>query len=106
MSAAVQHSTETTFSHHAYKRMAQRGLNAEQVELVLSYGRRVQARRAVFYLIGKKEVAQLGEKMPELVALEGIQVLMNAEDEVVLTVYRNHDFRQIRPCKRRERAMM
>jgi hypothetical protein len=38
--------------------------------------------------------------------LEGIQVVVNTDDEVVMTVYRNHDFRQIRPGKRRERKLM
>ena len=106
MSAAINLSTETAISHHAYKRMAQRGLSMEQVSLVLTYGRKVHARRAIFYVIGKKEVARLGHKLPELAALEGIQVLVNADNEVVLTVYRNHDFRQIRPNKRSERKLM
>lgn len=106
MSAAVKLSTETTISHHACKRMAQRGLSREQIDLVLAYGRKFHARRAVYYVIGKKEIARLGDKVPELIALEGIQVVLNSDDEVVLTAYRNRDFRQIRPCKRRERSLM
>jgi tyrosine-protein phosphatase YwqE len=106
MSAAVKLSTETSISLHASKRMAQRGLSAEQVDLVLIYGRKVRARGAVFYVVGKKEIARLGDKMSELIALEGIQVVVNTDDEVVMTVYRNHDFRQIRPGKRRERKLM
>ena len=43
MSAAVKLSTETSISLHASKRMAQRGLSAEQVDLVLIYGRKVRA---------------------------------------------------------------
>jgi len=106
MSAAVKLSSETAISHHAYKRMAQRGLSKDQVDLVLAYGRKFHARRAVYYVIGKKEIARLGNKIPKLIALEGIQVVVNSDDEVVLTAYRNHDFRQIRPRKRREKSLM
>ena len=69
MSAAVKLSTEITISHHACKRMAQRGLSREQIDLVLAYGRKFHG-RAVYYVIGKKEIARLGDKVPELIALE------------------------------------
>lgn len=92
-------------SDHAAKRMSQRGLSPRQVDLVMEYGRRVHSRRAVYYALGRKEVARHQVKVPELAELEGIQVVVNSDQEVILTVYRNHDFRKIRPCKRRHRKL-
>lgn len=92
-------------SDHAAKRMSKRGLFPWQIDLVIKYGRRVHSRRAVYYALGRREVSRYQEKMPELVGLESIQVVVNSEQEVILTVYRNHDFRKIRPCKRRHRKL-
>lgn len=97
--------TELILSGHAVKRMSQRGLQPFQIDLVLQYGRKVHARRAVFYVIGRKEVEMHRNHVPELEKLEGIQIVVNANHDVILTVYRNHDLRGIRPCKRRHRKL-
>ena len=92
-------------SEHAAQRMCQRGLHEWQIELVLKYGREIHSRRAVFHVVGRKEIQKYGSKVPELKKLDGIQVVTGGDNLAILTVYRNHDLRGIRPNKRRHRHL-
>ncbi|MCP8687133.1 DUF4258 domain-containing protein [Marinobacterium sedimentorum] len=96
---------ELEITEHAMKRMSQRGLGDDDVELTLRYGRKIHARRAVFYVIGRKEIARYCEQEPALKDLDGVQVLMDSGCSTVVTVYRNHDLRCIRPFKRKHRHL-
>jgi len=92
-------------TEHAEMRMNQRGLGNDEVDLAISYGRKIHARRAVFYVIGRKEVAKYSDQEPALKDLDGLQVITDAECTSVVTVYRNHDLRAIRPSKRKHRHL-
>ena len=92
-------------SQHAQMRMSQRSINLEQVQLVLSYGRMIHSRRARFYVIGRKEVKRLEKAELEARNLENIQIVVDERSNRILTVYRNKDFRQVRPKHRHERRM-
>lgn len=92
-------------SQHAQVRMAQRSIDLEQVKLVLSYGRMIHSRLARFYVVGRKEIKRLEKAGLDVRNLENIQVVVDEKSNRVLTVYRNKDFRQIRPRRRRERRM-
>ena len=86
---------------HARKRMDQRGVKEDAIKLALQFGRKIYSRRALFLVIGHKEINKYGEQYPELKALEGLQVVVDVESLKVLTAYRSHDLRQIRPKKRK-----
>lgn len=88
-------------TEHARKRMEQRGVKEDALKLTLQFGRKIYSRRALFYVIGHKEIKKHGEQYPRLKALEGLQVVVDVESQKVLTVYRSHDLRQIRPKKRK-----
>jgi hypothetical protein len=92
-------------SHHALRRMSQRSIYLEQVQLVLSHGKVIHSRRARFYVVGRKEIKRLGKAGLDVEGLENIQVIVDEKSNRILTVYRNKDFRQIRPKHRRERRM-
>jgi hypothetical protein len=92
-------------SKHAQMRMSQRSIDLDQVQLVLTYGRVIHSRRARFYVIGRKEVKLLEKAGIEVGNLENIQIVVADKSNLILTVYRNKDFRQIRPKHRRERRM-
>lgn len=92
-------------SHHAVKRMSQRAINPEQIQLALEYGRLIHSRHAKFYVIGKKEVRRLAKEGLDLRLMEGLQVVVNEKTNLVMTVYKNQDFRQIRPQYRRQRHL-
>ncbi len=83
---------------HAITRMAQRGFNDDQIALVLKYGRAIYAKRIVFHVVGRKEVAYFAKKGVDLRDVEGIQLLTKA-DGVLITVYRNHDLKNIKKTK-------
>ena len=85
---------------HARKRMHQRSLPEQAVTCALAYGRVVYTRGVRIHAIGKKEVDILYQKGIDIRDHEGVQVLCEPKAEVVMTVYRNRDFRTLRPRRR------
>ena len=69
---------------------------------MLDYGRVAYVRGAKIYVIGRKEVESFLRKGIELADFEGIHVVCSPEG-VVLTTYRNRDFRGLRSRGRRYR---
>ena len=94
------HTDHYRLTDHAELRMQQRHILQDLLERVLEYGRTIHARGATYKVVGRKDVEYFQRKGVDLLDAEGIHVLL-AEDGVVLTTYRNHDLRQIRPSKRR-----
>lgn len=88
------------FTAHAELRMQQRGIAPRLIELVLRYGRTIYARGLAFRVIGHKEVERFARDGIDLTRAEGIHVLVETDGSVI-TAYRNHDLRKIRPGKRR-----
>ena len=80
---------------HAHKRMSQRGLSEQAIDAALTYGRKVRARGAVIYAIGKKEVRKNLATGVDLRRFEGTQVVC-LSDGTILTVYKNRDFSRLR----------
>ncbi len=87
---------------HARMRMTGRRISETALSAVIDYGRVVYVRGAKIYVIGRKEVTTFLRKGVKLADFEGIHVVCNP-DGVVLTTYRNHNFRGLRPRDRRLR---
>jgi hypothetical protein len=85
---------------HAQKRMQQRHITPHILTQVMRYGRIIHARGVTYRVIGRKEVSLYAGAGIDLRAAEGVQVLL-ATDGAVITTFRNHDLRKIRPSKRR-----
>ena len=79
---------QITLTDHARNRLTSRRIPTEAVEMALLFGREKHVRGATLYAIGRREV--------DLKGYEGIQVVC-VEDHVVVTAYRNRDFRGLRP---------
>ncbi len=86
-----------TLSAHAATRLGQRRIPDAALAVVLTYGRRSFVRGAQMRAIGRREVERFLEKGIDLRPYEGIQVLLDTSGRQVITAYRNHDFRQLRP---------
>ncbi len=93
-------SNTVSFTGHAEKRMQQRHISPRMIDLVLIYGRTIHSRGATYMVVGRKEVDAWAQKGVDLRAAEGLHILLNANGAVI-TTYRNHDLRKIRPSKRR-----
>ncbi|MCK5689776.1 DUF4258 domain-containing protein, partial [Myxococcota bacterium] len=91
--------TPSDLSKHAKVRIDARGFTLAAVEAVLKFGRLVYVRGAAIFAIGRKEVIRFAKDGIKLGHLEGIQVVCS-EDGLVLTAYRNNDFRGLRPSRR------
>lgn len=89
-------------TRHARMRMTARRIPKTALSAVLEYGRVVYVRGAKIYVIGRKEVTKFLRRGVELADFEGIHVVCTPEG-VVLTTYRNRNFRGLRPHGRRYR---
>jgi hypothetical protein len=85
----------TPLTYHACSRMCERRIQPDAIDAVLQYGRVVPTRGGTVYAIGRKEVAKYAREGVNLVDYSGVQVVCSVQG-VVLTVYRNHNFRKLR----------
>jgi hypothetical protein len=86
-------------SWHAKNQMDARSLSADALRSAVKYGRTSWTRGARIYVIGRKEVQHYRGQGIDLSRFEGVHVVESA-DGTILTVYRNHDLRGLRPDKR------
>lgn len=93
----------TRLTMHASQRMNARRIPEAAVWAALEHGRIVHVRGASIHAIGQKEIRRFRERGIDLSCYEGIQIV-GAPDGTILTVYRNRDFRGLRPRCRRRRS--
>lgn len=89
-----------SLTHHAWQRMCARGFSPQTLDTVLAYGRVARVRGADIYAIGRSEVSQYRNRGVDLEQYEGVQVVCTPQGKI-LTVYRNRDFRGLRPRRKR-----
>ena len=94
----------TRLTMHASQRMDARGIPEAAVRAALEHGRIAHVHGASIHAIGQREVRHFQRRGIDLSCYEGIQIVC-APDGAILTVYRNRDFRGLRPRCRRRRAM-
>ena len=87
-------------TRHARTRTSARRCGLAAIAAALTYGRVAHVRGAEIHAIGRKEVLQFRRRGVDLQAFEGIQVVCQPGGGLVLTVYRNRDFRGMRPRRR------
>ena len=87
---------QIALTDHARNRLTSRRISTEAVEMTILFGREKHVRGATLYAIGRREVERFGETGVDLKNYEGVQVVC-VEDHVVVTAYRNRDFRGLRP---------
>lgn len=92
-------------SQHAEVRMQQRGIRRTDIELAVQYGRRIHAKGLIYYVVGRKEVERQAKHGRNIAGLAGLQVLVQEEDELVVTTYRSTDFHAIRSTARSKRRL-
>ena len=106
MGAAVHSSldihSEYDLSLHAWQRMSGRGLSPDAIRRAINFGRVAYVRGATIYAVGRKEVERFERDGIDLSDVEGVQVVCS-DSGAIMTVYRNRDFRNLRPRRRRAR---
>lgn len=90
-------------SAHARDRMSARRVSLLDLELVLSHGRMRYLRGARIFALGRKEVLNHRAERRALQRLEGLQIVTSL-DGTIMTVYKNRDFRTLRPGRWRRRV--
>lgn len=84
---------KSNLTEHAIQRMSQRGIKANDIELVMDYGKEIYAKGVIYYVLGKKEVKRYSKQVPRLKQLEGIRVITSTHNCDIITVYRNCESR-------------
>ena len=87
-------------TRHAWERMCGRSLSPDMVRRVLRCGRVAHVRGAKIYAVGRKEIKRFQQNGIDLSDVEGVQVVCS-HSGAVMTAYRNHNFRGLRPRLRR-----
>ncbi len=93
--------SDFSITSHAWKRMCTRRISMGALESVIQYGRIFYTRGAKIYAIGRKEVEKFRQQQ-DLSSYEGIQIVCSHSGSI-LTVYKNQDFRKLRPCRRKKK---
>lgn len=88
-------------TNHALLRMAARSIPAFAVEAALRHGSIYHVHGAEIHVIGHRDVLRHKRCGVDLTAYEGTQVVCAPNCRVVITAYRNRDFRGLRPRQRR-----
>jgi hypothetical protein len=94
---------QDTLSSHANVRMFARRIDRKSLATVVNVGRRIYTRKAMFYVIGRKEVRRWKGRGVDLSTLEGLHVVCTSEG-TVMTVYKNRNLTKLRPHRRMRRA--
>jgi len=76
--------------------MGSRRISLSDVAVVMSYGRSFHVRGAVVYAMGRREVVFCRCDGIATDGIRGLQVVCAPENDEVITVYRNNDFRRLR----------
>jgi len=80
---------------HAITRMSARGITKEAVNTVLQFGRPFFVRGAEIYVIGRQDVKKAAIHVKKkLLQYEGLQIVCLPGEGIILTVYRNNDFKK------------
>jgi len=93
-------SDKLILTDHAWARMCGRSLSPKMILRTIKYGRIIHNRKAVYYVIGKKEIARYRNDGIDLSNLHGIHVVCSSGG-IILTCYRNRDLRGLKPTRRR-----
>lgn len=76
-------------SDHSLVRMAQRNLSDEDVAYVLKHGKRWFGLGAMFHFLRRKDIPREDRSKAEITRLEGTALVINYDDEELVTVWRN-----------------
>lgn len=91
--------TEFELTKHGRERADARRFSPFKMQAVFAFGREVHTRGAVIYVVGHKEVQRAKLQSEDISEIEGWHVVCSRRGEVI-TVYRNHDLRDLRPRHR------
>jgi len=83
-------------TNHASARMGSRHISPAEVAFVMNNGRGYHVRGAVIYVMGRRDLKLFRNNKTITESIKGLQVVCAPDDDVVITVYRNTDFRHLR----------
>jgi hypothetical protein len=76
---------------HAIKRAAQRNINSDDIVYVLKHGSKLHKAGACFYYLGGKDIPPTDRQEDEVSRLEGTTLVLDPEEKIIMTIYRNRE---------------
>ena len=83
-----------TSTHHARRRMNQRGIRREAIDFTLRWGAIYHRTGIVFHVLRRRDIERSRARDPEVSKWEGTTVLTSGE--TIISVYKNRDVSHIR----------
>lgn len=87
MQDRYRNALSSAITSHCHRRMSQRGIRPEIVDLVFRYGREQYIRGALVYFVGTREVALHARHGIDLSACLNVHVVCASDASVVITTY-------------------
>lgn len=78
-------------SAHAIRRAAQRNISPGDIEYVLHHGSKFHKAGACFYYLGGKDIPTEDRREDEITRLEGMIVVLDPGQRMVVTIYRDRE---------------
>lgn len=86
---------------HASRRANQRKFSQTEIAYVLEHGQLIRRSGICFYFLADKNVQMADRKLDWVQHLVGATILVSAESEAVITMYRNKNQNALRDIKRK-----
>ncbi len=77
---------DINFTHHAQKRMNERGFSRADIFLALAIGKRIYAEGTLYIFLGKRRLAEFGNLAERL---EGLTLVIAPKSGTLITLFRN-----------------
>ena len=76
---------------HAIRRASQRNLTQGDIAYVLKHGSKLYRAGACFYYLGGKDIPAKDKREDSIARLEGTTLVLDSDQETIVTVYRNRE---------------
>ncbi len=104
MAQWYQQTENVVLTDHAHRRMAHRSISLDDILLTIAMGTKIHRRGQVFFTMCKKNIPLHLAHIHRFQILEGVTVVADVNEPVIITVYRDREtaFSRIRRKHKRK----
>jgi len=79
---------------HAQKRMSERGITPEMVDLALKFGSKMRAPQTLYFFVGKRNIKKMKHLSKEMDHIHGLTLVLDPTGSTIITCFKNKKFPQ------------
>lgn len=91
MAQWYKQSGNVILTDHAHRRMSHRSISLDDILLTIAMGTKIHRRGQVFFTMCKKDIPFHLARTHRFQVLEGVTVVADVNEPVIITVYRDRD---------------